>query len=206
MAKKSEFSENHLFLDAFRKKNALLQQDVADFLGTSRGYISMVEKGDSKLSASKIEMLYDGAEKHNWDLTGLIPAYDRLIQALSYILSKELDSYPNLINYNDIDKVLSDLLTPKTSQKLKHGEIGISGPIADTIVKHYPEINRQWLIDGTGEMLLTSKNEPTELEKLREEVRLLRASLDEYKEENKKLLSALPSLIAAEIAKGVSNK
>lgn len=206
MAKKSEFSESHLFLDAFRKKNALLQQDVADFLGTSRGYISMVEKGDSKLSASKIEMLYEGAEKNNWDLSGFIPAYDRLTKALFYILDKEAEAFPNQIYDNDIDKALSDLLTPKTCQKLKYGEIGVSGPIADTIVKHYPEINRQWLIDGTGEMLLSSTKEPSELEKLREEVRLLRVSLDEYKEENKKLLEALPGLIAAEIAKDVSNK
>ena len=203
MAKKSKNYENHLFLDAFRKKNALLQQDVADFLGTSRGYISMVEKGDSKLSASKIEMLLNGAQEHNWDTSDLVPAYNRLLFA---IFSDQDGSHLHAYTEQELDTILSDLLTPSTVSKIKYGEIGINEAIADAIVKHYPHINRQWLIDGSGEMFIDAHDAPSELDKLREEVRLLRVSLEEYREENRKLLEALPGLVAAEIAKGVSNK
>ena len=195
-----------LLLDAFRKKNALLQQDVADFLGTSRGYISMVEKGDSKLSTAKIDMLFEGAQQNNWDISDLVPAYSRLERVFSYISNKTYGNPVSREAPKGLEQVLPAIISPAIVQKIKYGEIGITDAIAEAIVKHYPEINRQWLVDGTGEMLLSPNNEPTELEKLREEVQLLRASLEEYRQENKKLLEALPGLVAAEIAKGVSNK
>ncbi len=195
-----------LFLDAFRKKNALLQQDVADFLGTSRGYISMVEKGDSKLSTAKIDMLFEGAQQNNWDISDLVPAYSRLERVFSYISNMTYGNPVSREAPKGLEQVLPAIISPAIVQKIKYGEIGITDAIAEAIVKHYPEINRQWLVDGTGEMLLSPNNEPTELEKLREEVQLLRASLEEYRQENKKLLEALPGLVAAEIAKGVSNK
>lgn len=207
MAKNKTHSEEaYLFLDAFRKKNSLLQQEVADFLGTSRGYISMVEQGDSKLSTNKIEKLYESAIEKNWDISDLVPAYSRLEQVFNYISNKAFGVQASWEVKEELDKVLPALLSPAIIQKIRHGEIGLTGAVADAIIKQYPEINRQWLLDGTGEMLLAPSDGPSELEKLREEVRLLRASLDEYKEENKKLLSALPGMIAAEIAKGVSNK
>ncbi len=207
MAEKKETNTfSNLFLDSFRKKNALLQQDVADFLGTSRGYISKVEKGNSKLSPSKIDMLLEGAQKNNWDVSDLVPAYSRLEQVYDYIISKTLGTSIGKGAPKDLDRVIVQILSPAIVNKIKYGEIGLNGAVAEAILRQYPEIDKQWLLDGTGEMLLAPSDGPSELEKLREEVRLLRASLDEYKEENKKLLSALPGLIAAEIAKGVSNK
>ncbi len=81
--KKNQY--NNVFLNVFREKNALLQQDVANYLGTTRGYISMVEKGDSKLSTQKLDMIFSGAEANKWDISGLVPAYIRLMIVLSYI-------------------------------------------------------------------------------------------------------------------------
>lgn len=44
-------------IKAFRKKNKITQVELADFLGTTHGFISQVERGKSKLSDDKLEML-----------------------------------------------------------------------------------------------------------------------------------------------------
>lgn len=194
MAVKNTSSEGmRVDLEAFRKKNALKQQDVADFLGTSRGYISMVENGDSKLSAANLDKLFEGAIANNWDVSDLVPDYSRLQSVLSYLLEKEV---------NGLTKVSGDnFFSEAFKQKLKHGEIGFNETVSDQLLKYFPEISRQWLLDGSGQMLLTPDNSPSELEQLREEVRLLRVRLSEYQEENRKLFESLPSLVASEIAK-----
>ena len=194
MAVKNTSSEGmRVDLEAFRKKNALKQQDIADFLGTSRGYISMVENGDRKLSAANLDKLFEGAIANNWDVSDLVPDYSRLQSVLSYLLEKEV---------NGLTKVSGDnFFSEAFKQKLKHGEIGFNETVSDQLLKYFPEISRQWLLDGSGEMLLAPNQEPSELDKLREEVRLLRVSLNAYQEENRRLLESLPKLIAAEMAK-----
>lgn len=191
----------YVTLDAFRKKNGLLQQDIADFLGTSRGYISMVEKGDSKLSSQKLDMLFNGAGEKNWDISDLVPAYSRLQEILSYACKKLYGESVNPDIIHGLDQYIPALISPVIAQKIKYGEIGITNAVADAITKEYPEISRLWILDGTGSMLLEPNDQPSELELLREEVRQLRASLTEYQEENKKLIDSLPRLIADEIEK-----
>lgn len=44
-------------LKTFRKANNLKQNDVADYLGVSFGFISQIERGERKLSASIAERL-----------------------------------------------------------------------------------------------------------------------------------------------------
>ena len=189
---KTQHANENVNLEAFRKKNALLQQDVADILGTSRGYISMVERGDGKLSSQKLDLLFEAALKNHWDTSDLVPAYSRLQSVMTYL--QEKDDTSN--NY-----FLAHLLTSVIEEKIKHGEIGINEAFAEAIVKQYSEIDKEWLLDGTGEMLLTPKGGPSELELLKEEVRQLKASLLEYQETNMRLLQSLPTLIADEIAR-----
>lgn len=56
-------------LKAFRKSNHLRQDDVADYLNVTRGYISMVENGLSKLSEDKLLSLL--ANTNGWDTSAL---------------------------------------------------------------------------------------------------------------------------------------
>ena len=44
-------------LKAFRKANKLKQNDVADYLGVSFGFISQIERGERKISAAIAERL-----------------------------------------------------------------------------------------------------------------------------------------------------
>ena len=152
----------------------------------------MVERGDSKLSSQKIDLLFDAAAKNHWDVSDLVPGYSRLQSVMAYLLRKD-DSSSNYFTNHLLSSVLEE--------RIKHGEIGINEAFADAIVKQYSEIDKQWLLDGTGEMLLTPKGRTSELELLKEEVRQLKASLLEYQETNMRLLQSLPTLIADEIEK-----
>ena len=189
---KTQHTNEYVNLEAFRKRNALLQQDVADILGTSRGYISMVERGDSKLSSQKIDLLFDAAAKNHWDVSDLVPGYSRLQSVMAYLLRKD-DSSSNYFTNHLLSSVLEE--------RIKHGEIGFNESCADAILQQSSETDTQWLLAGTGEMLLTPKGGPSELELLKEEVRQLKASLLEYQETNMRLLQSLPTLIADEIEK-----
>ena len=195
--KKNQY--NNVFLNAFREKNALLQQDVANYLGTTRGYISMVEKGDSKLSTQKLDMIFSGAEANKWDISGLVPAYSRLKSILAYIRRKIHDEAGRELTDEELKMVISDILPEVIEQKIKYGEIGITDSLANAISKKYPEINRQWIIDGTGPMLITPNKQPSELDMLREEVRLLREALSEFQAETQRAMASLPKQVAAEI-------
>lgn len=43
--------------------------------------------------------------------------------------------------------------TPQTFSDIKNGRHGISPKVANAILAAFPEINREWLVYGTGEML-----------------------------------------------------
>ncbi len=57
-------------LKDFRRANKLRQQVIADYLSVTRGYISLVETGASKLSEDKLAMLL--ANPYGWDTSLLI--------------------------------------------------------------------------------------------------------------------------------------
>lgn len=56
-------------LREFRKKNGLLQRDLAAFLGTSREFISIVESGKANLPEEQLRKLLDNDK--GWDITML---------------------------------------------------------------------------------------------------------------------------------------
>lgn len=58
----------HIDLKEFRKYNRLNQQELADYLGVSRGFISLVETNASKLPQSKLAMILANTE---WDTSML---------------------------------------------------------------------------------------------------------------------------------------
>ena len=56
-------------LKAFRATNNLYQKDISEFLGVSIGFISAIERGDSKLPAEQLAKLL--ANTNGWDTTYL---------------------------------------------------------------------------------------------------------------------------------------
>ena len=207
MSNMSKSDKNvNIRLEAFRKKNSLRQEEVAKAIGVSRGFISMVETGDSKFSEGTFDALLRASEQNCWDTTILVPAYWRLLRLVPFILDKR--PWLNTSGFEGVlegeeENVLNDgvkALSYDTLHKIKYGMIGINDILADAIVKEYPEINRQWLVDGTGDMLFAPDNKPSELEALKEEVQLLRASIESLRAENIRLLSSLPKLVADEIS------
>ena len=56
-------------LTRFREKNGLLQKDIADYLGVSRVFISLVESGKTPLPYDKYQRLLDN--ENGWDVSYL---------------------------------------------------------------------------------------------------------------------------------------
>ena len=54
----------------FRKRNKLKQEELAEYLGVTRAFISMVETGASKLPTEKLNLLV--SNPHGWDTSMLI--------------------------------------------------------------------------------------------------------------------------------------
>lgn len=191
----------YVFLEQFRKRNALRQQDIADFLGTSRGYISMVEKGDSKLSSKNIDKLLAAMDSNQWDVDDLVPAYSRMKLFLEYAVEKMSDKKGHSISDTELFSELPYVVPFYVEHKMKYGEIGINDALASAIVKNYPEINKQWLTDGIGKMIKDTPGQPTEVELLREEINQLRAEINCYKEQLSALLNELPDKIVEALHK-----
>lgn len=57
-------------IKAFRKRNKITQVELADYLGTTHGFISQVERGKSKLSEDKLEMLRNN--KQGWVIDDIL--------------------------------------------------------------------------------------------------------------------------------------
>lgn len=57
-------------IKAFRKKNKITQVELAEYLGTTHGFISQVERGKSKLSEDKLEMLRNN--KYGWIIDDIL--------------------------------------------------------------------------------------------------------------------------------------
>lgn len=178
-------------LTAFRQRNGILQKDLADFLGVSRGYISMVESGKSSLSRDNIDKIYNNP--NHWIVDDLVPAYTRLRKAMTYLnetrnekrkAEGKLSNFFLLGPYEDIDEAI------------KYGYSDIPVYLADRWCPGAPELNREWFLTGKGEMLIVDTSEgPSQIEVLQEKVDKLAAAIEEYKTVLLKMIDALPEKI-----------
>lgn len=160
----------------FRKKNGLKQSDVANIIGTSGSFISLVEKGSAKLPDDKLELLVDNSDGWN----GLVPCYDRLVNLQGTLIERgclteeKADLYP---------EPFVDELSYAVVNKIKFGKIGITSEIADKLVGIYPMVNYDWLIYGEGKMLyddaeLRQKGLIESVNRLEKEVAEMQQKLD----------------------------
>lgn len=170
-------------LAEFRNEAGLRQQSIAQILGVSSAYISMVETGKTKLSRSSIDKLYGFCEVSGLNFGALIPAYGRLLAAIRYH-DEEMDRYPEPGDHYYIPDDIYD--------KVKYGEIAIPENIVNELISHCPEMRKEWLASGIGPMIYeepprSSKPVDVTLSLLKElsEIKVLLKQLVELEESHK---------------------
>lgn len=169
--------EGLINLAAFRKKNRITQQQVADFIGTSKVFVSSIEKGSCRLPDQKLNHLYFDS---GWDPSDLNPHFQRVLKSwIEY--NKE----------NGINKKVAPLddpidpfnLAENAMYCLFYGYIGIDDEIANAITRVMPGISREWLLTGKGEMFSScSIKDEERIAALEERVRKLEATVNRLKD------------------------
>ena len=145
--------KNLIDLAQFRENNNITQSFLAEFLGTSRSYISLVESGRSKLSKQKIDKIMDeGRSSFDWDISPLNPAFYRLNE----VCQRYACDNPYPLNWNTGESILR--LLPSDILKIKYGKSEITEEMAKKICSQFPSIEKHWLMYGSGSML--SKDNP----------------------------------------------
>ena len=124
----------------FRDRFGLKQSELADFLGITRGFISLIEKGTAKLSAKNVDKILN-----RFGTCGLVPAYDRIL----ILRSIQNDEFPSGVDFRPY-------ISENTLENIKHGVIPITDEIADKLVTAYPQLNKRWLMTGKEEMFCDS--------------------------------------------------
>lgn len=140
MKNQENTGKQYIDVKGFRDRFGLKQSELADFLGITRGFISLIEKGTAKLSAKHIDKILD-----SFGICGLIPAYDR-IEILKAIKN---DDFPSGVE-------VSQYITENTLENIRHGVIPITNEIADKLTTTYPQLNKKWLTTGKEEMFCDS--------------------------------------------------
>ena len=145
--------QNFINLEAFRKHNHITQEKIAQYLGTTRGYISLVESGRSKLSDEKIDRLMrEGRLEEGWNIYPLNPSFYNLYTLSEYLRSMD-DKLSPAFDWESGQNPL--MIQPLELLEIKHGKKDITPKIANTIVQRYPYVNKDWVMSGNGDWLLT---------------------------------------------------
>ncbi len=189
-------------LSAFRQRNGILQKDLADYLAVSRGYISMVESGKSTLAKDSLEKLYNNP--FHWDVNDLVPAYSRLIAAIDYLNNtrNELRAAEGL----PPSFFLMGGLDDEIFEAVKYGYSGIPEFLVNDWCSSAPELNRDWLLMGKGEMLIEeNQDSPSPIEVLQNKIDKLEAELLDCKALIERMSVSLPEKVAAAL-QAMSNK
>ena len=142
---------NTIHLREFRKANKISQQFLADFLGTNRSFLSLIEVGKSKLPNDKIDkIMSEGVQKYGWDVSFLNPLFYRLYELAeaNHILSKS--TTPFVFDWKTGQSELH--ITPIEMLAIKHGKQFLSDEIVNQIVEQIPNVNLNWLKFGTETM------------------------------------------------------
>lgn len=142
-------------LREFRKANNLQQDDIADYLGVTKSFISQVENGKRDLPQSQLSKLL--LNYHGWVTTSLqkkkenpYPGGPSGMDSVGR-LQKIFEIYgidaQHLVDKMELDdpKAIYDILNGKNKD--------ISPKLAVKIISAFPEINKRWLLTGDGDVL-----------------------------------------------------
>lgn len=147
-----------IYLTDFRKDNKITQQELADFLGTTRSYLSLVESGKSKLADDKIDKIYcEGRTLQHWDVKKFNPTYFRLYELALYIDKQTNGGYPVVFNWSTGENLL--YLTSMDIDHVRYGKATITDNIINELIKQTPNLNPDWLKYGYGKMILEDESQ-----------------------------------------------
>lgn len=170
---------------SFRRRNGVKQAELAEAIGKSRGFISVVETSYGKLTPESIDIIFS-----KWgDDCGLIPCYGRLIQ-LVFALAEQ--GYLESFYVGDVERgylPFSELLTDPVVKSIRYGQIPVSDDIANRIVTAYPAVNKGWLLTGEGNMLYD--NTQVRLDAIEKRLEGFEERLDKIEENIKRVLQLL---------------
>lgn len=153
-------------LAAFRGRNGLKQEDLAQLLGVNRSYISQVETGSCRISADKMKKLREVAKTKPWFMDDLVPAYDR-IEYVYFTVRESLSFEPLDPHEEDKDyyspekqallqqfeRDFARVITESVRESIWLGQQGIDSTLADKIIAILPpgfRYNKEWLMTGEG--------------------------------------------------------
>lgn len=154
-----DMSETLIRLADFRRINKISQSELGSALGVSGSFISLVEKGNSKMPLDKMQKLWSLIPQKHWDCRGLVPAWDRL-NALddAYLKSANLIGEKNYLNFiNGFVQIISDDLR----EMIRCGQRGIDDNLAEGLVRvtSWPLlVSKVWLTEGIGVMFPPEDN------------------------------------------------
>lgn len=189
-------------LTAFRQRNNILQKELADYLDVSRGYISMIESGRSTIAKESLDKIYENP--YHWNVEDLTPAFTRWNKAVDYAngtrneLRAAAGLPPCFITFLPEDLALED--------QIKYGYSDIPEYIADRWCESVPELSREWLLTGQGEMLIEEDQDaPSPIEVLQGKIEQMEAELKDIKALIEQMSVSLPEKVVAAL-QAMSNK
>ena len=176
---------------AFRRVNNITQNELAEFLGVSRGFISLIENGKAKLpDDKKMLIMKKGKMEMGWDVNDLIPAYKRLLILTDLLRSRLIEEGEEA----DEEIYLSSMigLSSDAFMKILEGRGTFTRTDAEQIQSKIPDININWLMTGEGEVFIKEKSSnmsklQKEIMKLHTEIRDVKVELMQIKEILKKI-------------------
>lgn len=140
-----------IYLYEFRKSERITQTELAEFLGTSRSFLSLVESGHCKMPEDKIDMIMiKGRKTKEWNINALNPPFYRLWSLATALKPEGMTEEEQYFNF-ETGQTLFHIQSSEVIS-IKYGEKNISDKIADAILEQYPKVNREWLLFGTGSM------------------------------------------------------
>ena len=131
----------YIDIAAFRKKNKLNLQDIADILGWSRSSVKLEEEGQGwrRILPSEVKKIFEAAQANGWDTAPLNPTYVRFSKILKYVVDKGLSA---------------DFVTEEVISKVKYGQTGITEDLAWRLSCLCPELDVEWMKTGEGSMFV----------------------------------------------------
>ena len=180
--------KDYIRLFEFRRENNILQKDLANYLGISRGYISVIETQKSPVPWEILEKIFNNP--YHWNTDMLVPHWYRMSQFLVYFnesrnAQREMEGLTPVYFW-----VEENLL-----KKIKYGDSAIPDYLAEEIAAKAPEINMDWILTGAGDMIKKEEApKPTHFENLEQKIDGLAAEIQECKALLCKIAKAIPGV------------
>lgn len=173
----------YIDLKSFRKRNRLTQGAIATFLGTSKGYISLVENGKSDIADENLRNLY---LEEKWDSRSLIPYWTRFLDAWEVYNTMKGEKSPGTFWPLEDENPFG--FSTIEVEMLFEGISDFDESMVRRIIEKIPNINPRWLTHGESPMLLRKESYEGQT------ILKLEGEIEQLKDRLKKIETYLESL------------